>query len=166
MNELAARRFKAYARDCIGYAAIAAATAPLGVAMRNAGRGRSRAFVLAVSAVPPILATLRAARQESTSGATEGKRHYGLHVTNPHHGVPSFGRALIRNAIKIGIPWQTGHVVAVGAAFGGFERRDPLTVSAAAVTYPMIGVLAAGVAVGSGRGIHDRAARTRVRSVR
>lgn len=36
-------------------------------------------------------------------------------------------RALLRNTAEIGVPWQRGHPVGVGAAYEGLERRDPWT---------------------------------------
>jgi hypothetical protein len=65
--------------------------------------------------------------------------------------------------VKIGIPWQLGHVVAIGSTFGGFERRDPATLAAAAVVYPLMVVMVVLAARGSGRALHDRLAGTQVR---
>lgn len=164
MDELAGDRTKAYARDCIGYAAIAAATVPFGLIANARGWGRKRGTVIAMSAVPPALATALAAWEETKQGATQGKRHYGLQVVDQSGGSGSagYGRFLLRNLAKIGIPWQLGHVVAVGAAFGGFESRDRLTWGAMVITYPLIGVSAASVFFGQGRALHDRLARTEV----
>ncbi|MBZ2195330.1 RDD family protein [Occultella gossypii] len=161
MNPLAGRRGKAYILDCAGYLGIAAATVPLGLVARNAGWGREQTLVFAMSAVPPILATLLAARRESgPGGATWGKRRFGLRVNTADGGGVPFGRALLRNTMKIAIPWQLGHAVAVGAAFGGYQRADPMTIAATVLTYPIIGVMIAGVLIGQGRTVHDRIAGT------
>ncbi|WP_162144849.1 RDD family protein [Arthrobacter castelli] len=162
MDELAADRVKAYARDCIGYAAITAGTVPLGIVAHARGWGRRRGFVMAMSAVPPAVATLFATWQEREHGATRGKRHYDLVVLDRSLAPAGYGRLLLRNTVKIGLPWQLGHVVAVGAAFGGFEDRDRLTWSAALVTYPLIGAIMASVLFGKGRALPDRLAGTQV----
>ncbi|GAB3246564.1 RDD family protein [Arthrobacter pigmenti] len=164
MDELAGDRTKAYVRDCIGYAAIAAATVPVGIIAHARGWGRKRGTVIAMSAVPPAVATALAAWEEKKHGATWGKRHYGLQVLDrsDSSGAAGYGRFLLRNLAKIGIPWQLGHIVAVGAAFGGFESRDRLTWGATVATYPLIAVSAASVFFGQGRALHDRLARTEV----
>lgn len=161
MHPLAGARARAYLVDCGAYLCVAAATVPMGVVGHHVGWGRHRAYVLCVSAVPPLVATLLAARQESgPRGATLGKRHQGLVVRGRADAVVTSGRALIRNTVKIGVPWQLGHVVAIGAAFGGFERRDPVTLGAAAVTYPLLATMVVAAALGGGRALHDRVAGT------
>ncbi|ACQ79602.1 RDD domain containing protein [Beutenbergia cavernae DSM 12333] len=159
MHPLAIRRAKAYALDALSYLGVAAATVPLGLLVRSRGEP-SRNAVLAMSAVPPIVATLWAAHAEAaTAGATWGKRRMGLEVVDDDGGGRlSYRRALVRNVVKIAVPWQLGHTVAVGAAFGGFDERDPLTIAATTLTYPLIAVGAATAFWGSGRGVHDRAA--------
>ncbi len=163
IHSLAGQRGKAYARDCLGYLGIAGATVPFGIIALKAGWGNQRAFVLTASALPPLVATVvAAARESSPLAATPGKRRYGLLVkTNKGQKLP-FGRALLRNAVKIGLPWQAGHTIAVGAAFGGFDEMDPLTVGATVVTYPLVAAMLASVALREGRSIHDRIARSKV----
>lgn len=161
MHPLMGRRTRAYARDCLGYLGLAAATVPLGLLLNGGGRSPSRSVVLAVSAVPPLAATLLAALQETRSG-TPGQRRQGLRVVNAAGERPDLTQALIRNTAKIGLPWQLGHVVAIGSSFGGFERHDPLTLGAAALVYPELAVSLATAATGSGRALHDRLAGTRV----
>ena len=50
--------------------------------------------------------------------ASLGKRTAGLVVSRQSGGRLSFGRALLRNAIKF-VPWVAGHTVAQQAAFAG-----------------------------------------------
>jgi uncharacterized RDD family membrane protein YckC len=165
VHPLAARRGRGYLRDCVGYLGLAAATVPLGVLFHRRGWGVDRRLVLAVSALPPLAATLVAARQESgPRRATWGKRREGLVVVDASGGRLTFRRALVRNAVKVGVPWQLGHVVAIGSSFGGFQRRDPVTLAAAALTYPLLAAMVTAVTRGSGRGLHDRVARTEVRA--
>lgn len=174
MHRLATARGKAYALDCLGYLGVAAAMVPLGLLIRDADWVQQPAAVHALSAVPPVIATMLAARQESASGSTWGKRRLGLTVAEDGAGVgdgngagpgpPTFARALLRNTLKIAVPWQIGHTVAVGAAFGGFEDGDPVTMVAGGLSYVVIGVLVAGVVLGEGRAVHDRLTGTRVRA--
>jgi uncharacterized RDD family membrane protein YckC len=167
MHPLLAARTKAYLRDAVTYLGVAAATVPVGLVLRHEGIGQHPGFLLAVSAVPPLVASVIAARQESGAHrATWGKRRQGLVVTTSSGERVPFGRALVRNLVKIGIPWQLGHTVAIGAAYGGFERGDPLTLAATAVTYPLVAVMIVAVARGTGRGLHDRVAGTAVARVK
>lgn len=163
LHALACSRGKAYVRDCVGYLGIAVATVPLGLLAQQTDWGNHRGFVFAASAIPPIIATLLAARRESSSdGATPGKRRYGLQVQAQHGEPLSFGRALLRNGLKIALPWQLGHTVAIGAAFDGFDDNDPLTLATAVATYPLLAVMIGSVAFGEGRGLHDRITGSRV----
>ncbi|MFC7403809.1 RDD family protein [Georgenia alba] len=161
MNRLAGRRIAAYALDMTGYLGIAAATVPLGLLANRAGLGESRAFVMSASAVPVVIATAVATRAES-GGATWGKRRLGLGVEGAGGGPLPVSRALGRNALKIAVPWQLGHVVAIGATFGGFERPDPRLVATAVATYAVIGVGLWGVLRRSGVTLHDAASGSRV----
>lgn len=166
MHELAGARTRAYLIDCGVYLAIAATTAPFGVLATARGWGKRRSFLLAVSAIPPVVATVVAARQESgPESATFGKRRLGL-IVRTRDGEPvTFTRALIRNAAKICIPWQLGHFVAISAALGYLEDGDRLTVGATALTYPMLGAMVVAGAAGNGRAFHDHLAGTVVELV-
>lgn len=164
IHPVAKRRTAAYAVDAFSYLGVALATVPLGFFVRAVVGEPSRPLVLALSAIPPVIATLWAAYAEaSPAGATWGKRWMGLRVvTEPGRGRLSFRDALGRNIIKIGLPWQLGHTVAVGAAFGGFDDGDPLTIAATAITYPLLAVMVGMVVLGPGRGLHDRVAHSLV----
>ncbi|SDE01765.1 RDD family protein [Auraticoccus monumenti] len=163
MHPLAGRRGRAYALDCLCYLGIAGAMVPVGLAVRHLPALQDPWAVVAVSALPPVVATVLAAWTESgPRGATPGKRRVGLTVRGREGDRPRFGRTLARNAVKIALPWQLGHVVAVLAADGGFERRDPALLTATALTYPVVGLLVGGVLLGSGRPLHDRLAGTTV----
>jgi len=157
VHPLATRRAKAYARDCLGYLGIAAATGPFGLVAQRFGFGTNRRVILTLSAVPPILAALLAARQEAgPTTATPGKRRFQL-LVEARTGEPlTFRQALLRNLVKITLPWQLGHTVAIGAAFGGFDSRDPLTIGSAVITYPLVAVMMVSVVTRSGAAPHDR----------
>lgn len=161
MHPLARRRLLAYALDMTGYLGIAAATVPLGLLAAGAGLAESGVFVVAASAVPVLIATGVAAHAESRGG-TWGKRRLGLRVERADGRPLLLGRAVSRNVLKIAVPWQLGHVVAIGAALGGFDRPDPALVSASLATYAVIGVGVWGVLRRSGVTVHDLAARSRV----
>lgn len=166
VNPLWARRARAYLRDCLGYAGIAALEVPLGLAVSGTALASNAVFLAVVSSVPPAAACLLAARSESgSSGATWGKRAESLRVvTVAGEGIP-FGRALWRNLAKIFLPWTLGHVVAFGAAQGGFDRNDPLTLTATALIYAWLLATALMASVGSGRTPHDHASGTRVQPI-
>jgi uncharacterized RDD family membrane protein YckC len=165
VHYLLTRRTRAYLRDCIGYLGVAASTVPISVVLNRLGLGGDRWVVLVVSALPPVAATVIAGLQEAgPHQSTLGKRRERLAVADAAGNPLTLSRALIRNAVKIGIPWQLGHVVAIGASFGGFKQRDPLTLVATAVTDPLLAAMVIAVARGSGRALHDRAAGTQVLS--
>ncbi|PWH05119.1 hypothetical protein DEO23_15105 [Brachybacterium endophyticum] len=166
---LALRRGRAYARDCLGYMGIAAALLPIGVpvALGIHDTEIARVIALVSSSIPPILASLWAARAESAgSAATWGKRRERLQVVaaGPSTGPASFPRALLRNAVKIALPWELGHVVAIGAVYGDLDDgSSSAPVSAAMIlVYPLVLGLLGTVVLGSGIGLHDRLAGTRV----
>ena len=162
VNPLATRRARAYLRDCLGYLGIAALEVPLGLAVLRTPLASSSAFVAIVSSVPPVAATMLAARAEAgPRRATWGKRREQLTVEGTD-GAPSLVRAVVRNSMKIGLPWTLGHVVVCRAMDGGFERGDPVTWAATAAVYGL-GAVTVGLGLaGRGRTLHDLVAGTRV----
>jgi uncharacterized RDD family membrane protein YckC len=167
MHPLAARRCRAHLTDCVGYLGVAAAMVPLGgLVSATTELGRSPLYAHLVSVVPPAVATVLAARAESGEHrATWGKRRQGLVVGDVEGGRLTFPRALLRNTAKILVPWQLGHMTAVGAAFGGFERGDALTIGSSVAVYGVIALYAWGGLTGTGRAVPDRLAGTRVVAV-
>lgn len=166
MDALAGRRALAYSRDCAGYALVAAAEVPLGLLLRRSGVVSTPRRTWWATASLPVLAAVIAARAESGPGhATPGKRWQGLAVVTTD-GLPvGAGRALLRNLVKIVLPWQLGHTVALAAARGGLSSRDPLAVGSAVAVYALLGATVVSGAVRGGRTLHDRTAGTRVVSV-
>lgn len=155
-------RAAAYGLDALGYAGIAAAMVPFGLANYALQGTPSRPAVLAVSLLPPVLATAWAARAESgPRHATWGKRRLGIRVSGSV-GEAGFGHALLRNAVKILLPWQLGHVVAIGAAHGDFDTMRPSTMIATGLLYVIAALFAVLMLRRSGRGPHDLLAGTRV----
>lgn len=161
MNPLARRRLAAYAVDCARYLGVAATTVPAGLIAARAGLGGSRRFVLLASVVPVAVSTTIAALAE-VRGATYGKRKFGLALERSGGGALSMRSALARNVVKIAIPWHFGHVVAIGAMFGGFERPERSLIAASVVTYGMIGEGIWGILHKSGITVHDMIAGSRV----
>ncbi len=138
---------------------------PIGLILRSRGVGISKPVLEVVSSVPPIVAALWAASSESTSGATWGKKRVALRVVSDS-GARTFGQVLLRNLVKIALPWQLGHLVAIGAARGGFDDGKPRTIAYTAATYVVAAASILAVIVGSGRGLHDRIAGTSVKASR
>lgn len=161
MNPLARRRVAAHALDCVSYLGIAAATVPAGLIATRAGLGKSRRFVVWASAIPVALATTVATAAEAR-GATWGKHRLGLTVERTEGGLLPILSALARNVVKIAIPWQLGHVIAIGASHGGFKRPEPGLVAASIATYGLVGVGLWGVLRDSGVTVHDMIAGSRV----
>lgn len=168
MNELAGARARAYLADGLLYLGIAAVEVPVGLAaIRFGWAGNNRTWVYAASAVAPVVAAVLAARAESgPQQATVGKRREHLKVVlgsgHGHDERISIARGLVRNVVKITVPWQLGHTVALGASWGGFEDHDPLTLVSAVLVYPLLGAMAWTGLRADGRGLHDRAASTHV----
>lgn len=168
MHPLAARRALAHLTDCVGSLGVVAATVPIGaVVATTTDLGRKPLYSHLVSMVPPAIATVLAARAESgPERATWGKRRQGLEVAELDGTRLSVGKALARNTAKVFVPWQLGHAATLSGVWGGFEKKNPqitaLTVCAYVATYAVIGTYAATVTRGSGRGVHDLLAGSRV----
>ncbi|MBX3143445.1 MAG: RDD family protein [Trueperaceae bacterium] len=130
----------------------------LGVELGELGANLFGFFALVV----PVTLWL-AWRESAPRAATPGKRRLGLRVVHfaTGEGV-GFGRALLRNALKVAIPWQLGHQVAFGfATLGDAEIGRALMVVSFAC-YGVMGVHLAGLFLGDGRTVYDRLSGTRV----
>jgi len=115
-RRLAWLRITAWVVDWLCILVLAVVLVPIGLVVRglelpvwalNLG-----SFLLLV-----LPATLWLAWRESARGATPGKRLRGLMVVSARTGrQASFGRALVRNGLKVTVPWELGHTVAYGFA--------------------------------------------------
>lgn len=162
IHELAARRLRAYARDCAGYALIALAELPVGLLIARRAREPGPILVAALSSIPPLAATLWAAAAEGRAPhATWGKRAECLRVCSTA-SVVGTGQMIVRNSIKIALPWTLGHVVAFGASSGRLDRGDRLIWLALVTNIALTTATAVLALTGSGRTIHDRVSRSRV----
>ena len=148
------RRLAAWAIDCLCILGWVAVTAAVGIPLYLAGAVRPSGMALlnvigALVIVVPV--TLGLAGLEHHFGATAGKRALGLRVEAAGTR-PSFPRALLRNALKVALPWLIGHA-AVYAVVG-----DP----SPAVSWLLVGAYVLPVLyvvmlfVGSGRTPYDR----------
>ena len=163
VSALWARRARGYLRDCVGYLGIAALEVPLGLTLTGSALASDPLFLALASSVPPVAATIIAARAESGHAkATWGKRRESLRVVSIKGHPVSFARALWRNTVKIATPCTLGHVGAFGVANGGFERGDLITLTATVLVYALILATVLMGMLGSGRTLHDRMGGTRV----
>lgn len=113
--------------------------------------------------VPVVIAA--AVLESRRVAATPGKRVLRLRVSGGR-SVPSFGRALLRNTLKIGLPWVVGHA-AVFALTSSQSAGGPTGAAAdVALLLAYILPIAYVVCLFVGRGLtpYDRLARTRVLS--
>jgi uncharacterized RDD family membrane protein YckC len=115
-----------------------------------------------VTLVAPV--TLVAAAFESR-GWTPGKRARGLRVVRAARGAaggaPGFGRAVLRNALKIAVPWQLGHTV-VFSLFGTTFTPPPGVLVLLVVTYAIPLAYAVTLLIPPRRALYDSIAGTAV----
>lgn len=122
---LAWRRITAWSIDWLWILVLPVLLLPIGVILYRTGVRLPTAawnvlsFVILVAPV-----TFWAAWRESGRfQATPGKRVRGLVVVGARSMRPAgFGRALLRNSLKIALPWELGHTVAFAFATASAER--------------------------------------------
>lgn len=116
-GQLAWRRLTAWLIDWLWILILPALLVPIGFLLRNAGLPswllNLGAFLVLIVPVTVWLAW----RESSSRQATPGKRVRGLRVVRDGERA-SFRRALLRNALKVALPWELGHTVAYGFASG------------------------------------------------
>ncbi|GAA4874629.1 RDD family protein [Serinicoccus chungangensis] len=98
--------------------------------------------------------------ESSARQATLGKRWAGLVVTALDGTAPSRSAVWLRNVVKA-LPWQLAHL---GASRGILEVQEGWGLGLVVLSL-VLAVLCAAPALVGGRGIHDRAAGTRVARV-
>ena len=162
------RRLTAWLIDWLVILAWVAVTAAIGVPLYAAGVTDSMGplalnVVSAVVVVVPVVLGLAWA-EASRHQASPGKRVRRLRVADAGTGDRvSFGRALLRNLLKIGLPWTIGHAAVIAVVFDsadGPTGAAAWTLLALAYVLPFLYVIA--LFVGDGRTPYDRVARTRV----
>lgn len=161
------RRILAWLIDWACILAWAALTAAVALPLYLAGVMASTDLVTSnlVAAVAVVVpAVVGAAWFESrSSAATPGKRVLGLEVLTDA-GHPRYRVALVRNALKIGVPWLVGHAAAYAVVASSAESGTvPVGVwvlTAAAYVIPAVWIVSLFVA--GGRTPYDRVAGTTV----
>ncbi|ETK31427.1 RDD family protein [Microbispora sp. ATCC PTA-5024] len=158
------RRVVAWLIDWVLILILPLLLVPVGVALYAAGLrlpvGLWNLITFLLLIVPVTLWC--AWRESGRFQATPGKRARGLMVVDAHSGRPiGFGRALLRNALKIALPWELGHTVAYGFATAGRNPSASLMVATIAVYVIMIAWLA-GLFLPSTRTPYDLLGGTRV----
>ena len=114
-------------------------------------------IVAVIILIVPVTFAL-AWRESSSREATPGKRLRHLRVSCGGARI-SFGRALLRNALKIALPWELGHTVVFTLATGnGTIPAWIMPITALTYALPIVYVLT--LFVGDGRTLYDRIAGT------
>ncbi|WP_448808057.1 RDD family protein [Agromyces bauzanensis] len=133
---------------------LAGVIAPAGLAMLN--------LIGALVVVVPVV--IGASWFESRSlAATPGKRAMGLEVRTDA-GRPRFSAVLLRNTLKIGVPWLIGHAavfaLTTSGADAGTAPVGAWALTAAAYVIPLVWI--ASLFVAGGRTPYDRLSGTTV----
>ncbi len=164
-RRLARHRILAWLNDWLLILMLPALIVPVGWLLTRMGidlgaRGANLFGFLAL--VGPVTLWL-AWREAAPRAATPGKRRQGLRVVEAATGEPAgFGRTLLRNVLKVAVPWQLGHQVAFGFATLGDGTIGPGLIAVSVACYAIMGVYLAGLFVGEGRTAYDRLSGTRV----
>ena len=168
MKPMAFVRVHAWLIDMLTIAAWIAALAVVVVSLYltdvmpalSASATQALSFLILVAPVTVGLALL----ESGSRGATVGKHARRLLVVTVDGRLQvSFGRALIRNTLKVALPWELGHLVVYGLAGGSSSGSVPawlVLATAAAYVIPAIYVIT--LFVGNGRTPYDRLSRTTV----
>lgn len=147
---------------------IALTLGPLGEAWQAALRVPWRMHLLAFATTVLPLTLYFAVTESGQHGASWGKRRRGLRVEALDGAQASFGRSLLRNAVKF-LPWHLAHTAML--AIPGFPmqvRAVPTwTVVALCAVWIVVGVYLVGLTRWAGsRPLYDRIAGTRVVAAR
>ena len=112
-------------------------------------------LALVVLPVTVALTVMECGRYE----ATPGKLKFGLRVRRDPMGERiSWQRSLLRNLLKLGVPWSLGHLAAIAlAAGGGIDAQIGAVLSMAVPVAYVVSLF-----LGDGRTIYDRLAGTMV----
>lgn len=167
MNPEAWRRIVAWLVDWLCFLVWLALVAAIGIPLYLSGMTGQWSAVTTnvvsalVTAVPltVFLAVLESGKRQ----ASVGKRVMGLKVVGVRDGGRlSFTSALLRNALKIAVPWTIGHAAAIALVGSGSTTIDPglAILTAASYVLPLIYVVT--LFVGEGRTPYDRASGARV----
>jgi uncharacterized RDD family membrane protein YckC len=162
-------RLAAVAVDGATYLIIPALLIPLGLLLSRHGVTLSPLAVNGIGFALVIApATAWAAwREARPRGATVGKRLLQLQVIDRGtRTLPSGRQALVRNLVKITLPWELGHTIALGYANLGGAAVPSWLWSLTAITYGWLLVNVILLITPSRRPFHDRLAGTVVTRTR
>jgi uncharacterized RDD family membrane protein YckC len=155
------RRIVAWEIDCLCILGWVAITLAVGLPLYLTGAVHISGLLLlnvvgALVIVVPVVLALAAL--EHWRGATIGKRLLGLDVER-HARPPSLARTLIRNLLKVGLPWMIGHA----AVFAVATDPTPATSALLIAAYVLPIAYAICLFVGHGQTPYDLLAGTIVR---
>jgi uncharacterized RDD family membrane protein YckC len=156
-------RLAAFALDAATYLIIPALLLPLGLLLIRRGVMLSSVAVNAVGLALVIApATAWATWCEARPrGATPGKRRLRLGVIDKSiDALVSARRSLARNVIKIAVPWELGHTVALGYASTGRGNVPVWLWALTAIIYGWLLLNLILLIIPSRKPLHDRVART------
>ena len=149
--------------DWATYLIIPALLLPLGLLLTQRGVMPSSLAVNAIGLALVIApATVWAAwREARPRGATPGKRLLRLQVVDERtRAMPSARQALTRNLIKIAVPWELGHTVALGYASAAGSDVPVWLWALTVITYGWVLANLLLLFLPSGKPAHDRLAGT------
>jgi uncharacterized RDD family membrane protein YckC len=114
-----------------------------------------------VTAVP--LTIFLAVLESGSRQASVGKRVLGLKVVGVGDGGRlSFASALLRNMLKVAVPWTVGHAAAIALVGSGSTTIGPGLGALTAAAYVLPIAYVVSLFVGEGRTPYDRAGAARV----
>ena len=165
MNSEAWRRIVAWLVDWLCFLVWLAALAAIGIPLYLSGvtgewsAATTNVVSALLTAVP--LTIFLAVLESGTRQATVGKRVMGLKVVGARDGGRlSFASALLRNTLKVAVPWTIGHAAAIGLVGSSEVGPGLMILTAAAYVLPVAYVVT--LFVGEGRTPYDRAGGDRV----
>ena len=164
MNPDAWRRIAAWLVDWLCFLVWLALVAAVGIPLYLSGATGQWTAVTTnvvsalVTAVP--LTVFLAVLESGARQATVGKRVLGLKVVGTGGERLSFATALLRNALKVAVPWTIGHAAAIALVSSPEVGPGLAVLTAAAYVLPIVYVIT--LFTGAGRTPYDRAGRARV----
>lgn len=165
MNPGAWRRIAAWLVDWLCFLVWLALLAAVGIPLYLSGvtgqwsAATTNVVAALLTAVP--LTVFLSVLESGGRQASVGKRVLGLKVVGAGDGERlSFGAVLLRNVLKVAVPWTIGHAAAIALAGSSTVGPGLAALTAAAYVLPVAYVVT--LFTGEGRTPYDRAARGRV----
>ena len=166
MTSLAVRRIAAWCVDWLIITGYATALVPVGLLLRHnsvslpIGTWNLLSFLLLIAPVTGWLAVWEAGRR----GASPGKRFMRLRVGIGGGSPPPLIRALLRNVLKVALPWELGHTAAFTLASPSAAGLEAVVAIVSGIAASVIAVAyVASLFVGSALTPYDRLVGTTVR---